>query len=63
MGETSAKIYSMWNGQNPCGIGGQGKDLLSGCLLVFDVFGVSRDTQSNLGFFRTKPLVPDDWRG
>jgi len=29
------------------------------CLWVFDVFGVSRDTQSNLGFFRTKPLFPD----
>jgi len=28
MGEISAKTYSMWNGQIPCGIRGQGKDLL-----------------------------------
>ena len=28
MGEISAKTYSMWNGQIPCGIGGQGKDLM-----------------------------------
>ena len=27
MGEISAKTYSMWNGQNPCGIRGHGKDL------------------------------------
>jgi len=28
MGEISAKTYSMWNGQIPCGIRGQGKDLV-----------------------------------
>ena len=28
MGEISAKTYFMWNGQIPCGIGGQGKDLI-----------------------------------
>jgi len=27
MGEISAKTYSIWNGQIPCGIRGQGKDL------------------------------------
>ena len=27
MGEISAKTYSMWNGQIPCGIRGHGKDL------------------------------------
>jgi len=32
---------------------------LPGSLCIFEVFIVSRDTQSNLGFFRTKPLFPD----
>jgi len=31
MGEISAKTYSMWNGQIPCGIRGQGKDLQYKC--------------------------------
>ena len=30
-------------------------------LCVFDIFGVSRDTQSNLGFFRSNPFFPDAW--
>ena len=33
---------------------------LFGCLLIFDVFGVSRDTQSNLSLPGTKPLFPDE---
>jgi len=32
---------------------------LPGSLCIFEVFIVSRDTQSNLGFSRTKPLFPD----
>ena len=30
-----------------------------GSLCIFEIFTVSRDTQSNLGFSRTKPLFPD----
>ena len=32
---------------------------LPGSFCIFEVFIVSRDTQSNLGFSRTKPLFPD----
>jgi len=44
MGEISAKTYSMWNGQIPCGIRGHGKDLT---LMVLPLIALQEEQVSS----------------
>jgi len=59
MGEISAKTYSMWNGQIPCGIRGQGKDLkymFSCCQKKNEVKAFNIASRSVAAKFATSPV-------